>query len=586
MRERLLIRHFLRQFVSHDLISPNADRHEVLAVVAAALITLGVFVTSLLALKFQLMLYHPPAVRALAALDDYFLYIAGSMILMALLMVGQWEAVALDARDTSILGLLPVPRHIIARAKLSAILVFAAAFAVALNVFPSVAYPCLLMMSLPIGILGLFRLITAHAVVTIAAGAFGFFAILAFRELLHAALPAEWFRRASAYAQSLLVVGLVTAFLLLPTMSASIATRWLAPGTVLPYVTPPLWFVGLHEAIAGDVIGNARKGMSSRWQMLDSDATSLYRSRQTVLREVAALSFPALGAALLVGLGAFAWNNRRLPLPSAGRPLQPRRIAALLTRLALRVIVRKPLSQAGFCFTLQCLARSAPHRFAMAAAAAVWIVTSTVLLRGTDALQPRDASSVPVAVLAVQTVLVICLLGGFRYAVRMPVERRAAWLFRVAWSRRERPLLAGVKRAAFVLVVMPVLLLVVWHVSVLGLWLAAVHTACGLLLACVLIDAMLLGFRKLPFVSAYEPIGNMRVLLPLVLVASVLFAEAFVWVERLSFSDTQSTLLFVATLVAALVVVRGLDTLQRRVPVFVNFNDAPPEATQRLDLAE
>jgi hypothetical protein len=97
---------------------------------------------------------------------------------------------------------------------------------------------------------------------------------------------------------------------------------------------------------------------------------------------------------------------------------------------------------------------------------------------------------------------------------------------------------------------------------------------------------MLLGFRKLPFVSAYEPIGNMRVLLPLALVASVLFAEAFVWVERLSFSDTQSTLLFVGTLMAALVIVRGLDTLQRRVPVFISFNETPPDETQRLDLAE
>jgi hypothetical protein len=32
VRSRLLIRHFLRRFLDNDLLSPEADRHQVLAV--------------------------------------------------------------------------------------------------------------------------------------------------------------------------------------------------------------------------------------------------------------------------------------------------------------------------------------------------------------------------------------------------------------------------------------------------------------------------------------------------------------------------------------------------------------------------
>ena len=52
MRERHLVRHFVRGFIDNDLISPDTDRHEVLSVVCAALITLGLFVSVLRSMKF------------------------------------------------------------------------------------------------------------------------------------------------------------------------------------------------------------------------------------------------------------------------------------------------------------------------------------------------------------------------------------------------------------------------------------------------------------------------------------------------------------------------------------------------------
>ena len=70
-------------------------------------------------------------------------------------------------------------------------------------------------------------LIAAHLTSTTAAAAFGFVAVLAVRELLHAMLGTAGFRRISVVVRAALVVALVTTLLLIPAMSFRVATLWL-----------------------------------------------------------------------------------------------------------------------------------------------------------------------------------------------------------------------------------------------------------------------------------------------------------------------------------------------------------------------
>ena len=63
MRERLLVRHFLRRFLDNDLISPNADRHVAIVTAVAALIAPALFVTVLLSFKYQYT-FNPPGVTS------------------------------------------------------------------------------------------------------------------------------------------------------------------------------------------------------------------------------------------------------------------------------------------------------------------------------------------------------------------------------------------------------------------------------------------------------------------------------------------------------------------------------------------
>ena len=70
MPERLLRRHFVRRFLDNDLISPDADRHEMLAAISAGLIAGGLFVTLMMSLKYVLQVFQSPGRTAVPALDD------------------------------------------------------------------------------------------------------------------------------------------------------------------------------------------------------------------------------------------------------------------------------------------------------------------------------------------------------------------------------------------------------------------------------------------------------------------------------------------------------------------------------------
>ena len=121
MRERLLTQHFVRRFLENDLVSPDADRHEVLSLVGAGLLSSTMFITIGLALKFMFMPLQSPGRTAILAVDDRLLFLACAMIVMALVAVTSWDGLGLDPRDSSILGHLPIRHGVIVRAKLKAV---------------------------------------------------------------------------------------------------------------------------------------------------------------------------------------------------------------------------------------------------------------------------------------------------------------------------------------------------------------------------------------------------------------------------------------------------------------------------------
>ena len=168
---RLLTGVFLRRLIDNDLISPHADRHESLALLCATVVSVAVFVTFFLSTNYLAAFIQLPGPTALSALSDRFLFISASMAISALAALIVWDALSLETRDAAILGPLPLSARTIIRAKLAAIVVFAAVLAVALNAVPSVLYPAFLtinMRGMSVG--GLLRLIAAHATTVVRGG--------------------------------------------------------------------------------------------------------------------------------------------------------------------------------------------------------------------------------------------------------------------------------------------------------------------------------------------------------------------------------------------------------------------------------
>lgn len=555
MLESPLTRHFLAQFLENDLISTDTDRHQVLSFVGAALIATGLFGTVLLSLKYLFTPFQTPGWTSVVSLDDTFFYSACSMTVLALVAVAEWDALSLDARDAAILGPLPIERRTMVWAKLSALTIFATSFVVALNLVPSLIHPFLLTAKLPIGLGAIALLVLAHATMTVASGLFGFAFVFGLRELLRATIGPVWFSRISTHVQAALVVFLVAALLLVPAWSSDVVRRRLTTDAVTTYLTPPLWFVGIHEVLGGRAIDSLPRSDVPAWIARDEfQATNSYRGRRSLFETLASVATLALMVTVGGALALYSWNCRRLPAPLPERRRGRYRWTVRLGQMTRRLAVPHAPAQAGFVFTVRTLTRSAPHRTSIAVAMAVGLAAILVVLQAGAIQRAVELSSAPLSFLAIQTMFVGVLLAAFRRAVGIPADLRASWIFQNAWCGNERQVLEGAKRAWLVVVLGPTLMaLLPLHAFVVGWSMALAHWTFGVLVGLVGLEASLLGFSGLPFVSKHEPSQNWTTRGGAFFLAFVAAVYGLAAIERLALS-TRTGSMTAAIVLAVLLV--------------------------------
>jgi hypothetical protein len=592
MTFRLVTRLFLRRLIDNDLISPHADRHQSLAVLFGFVVSLAVFVTFFLSTPYLSAFIQLPGIAALSALSDRFLFIAASIAISALGALMVWDALALEARDAAILGPLPIAARTITHAKLAATMVFGAVLTVALNAVPSVMYPAFLTVNIR-GIAGatILRLIAAHATTVIMAGLFGFFGILAIRGILRLLLGDQAFRRASSGVQSALVVSMVTALLLAPTVRARDVRNWVGAAVVPQWPAGPvLWYLGVNETLAGHLVAETPIVLPPRMPPIASlirgnqAARAAYRPLLPPFAAQARRAWVSLPLLTALALTTFLWTNRRLPDQSAGVPA-PSRIRTSVRRMAERYTQEDPEAQAGFFFALQTLTRSAPHRTIIGIAVAAGLTHALMVLAHSDG-RSLEIQTTPVGVFGISIMLLLVLLAGVAYAVAVPAELAANWTIQMAWLGDERSYLAGVKRAAMLLVAVLLVLMLPLHVALLGIAVAIVHSLLGLLLAVAALDALFLPYRKLPFACSYVPLENPKIVWPVGFVSLLLVTYGFAKAERWALHAPTRTIALGLVLGAFAFLVKAIDRARRRERRPVRFDDRPVLATQRLGLFE
>ena len=396
----ILTRHFLRRFLENDLISPEADRAQLLAVVGAALFSTTIFVTLMMSFKY-VGGFCTPGQAAVASLDDKFFYIALSMDggaagRGAMGCAGRGrprfrhprsaaaEAAVIRRRQAGGGGHLRRGRRAAgqpgADAHLSA--------GCSVN-------------STQLAVVAMLIIVT-HAMVTLAAAAFGLpRASSRLRETLSAVIGGRWFRRVSPWVQGTLIVVLGTALLLLPPASSRIERNGcratagaLAAGVVSRRLRKD---VRAHpdDMRRGRQIEPLQRSGRARHGRLSP-------ARGPVRRSLTAELAVALPSVALPPLRLL----RELPAPAGRcrvcRAAAARPVARLCRALA---IVRGPTARAGFSFTLAAMWRSSLHRLTLACAGAAGSAMSLVALSGIEFRTRATDGRRPTAVFVVQPFL-------------------------------------------------------------------------------------------------------------------------------------------------------------------------------------
>jgi len=602
---KLLAHHFFGRFLYNDLLSPNGESQANVAFVLAGLAVSSVWMVGLLFFTYSSP-FIPPSERLLMALSHKYQFIAISMVLMALVTTLQWDALGLDARDLSNLGPLPIPGNRLLTAKVLALLALFSAFTVALNLVPSLGFPIAWFSLVPIGLPRVAWLMFVHAVVTTAAAAFGFAVVLALRGLLLVAAGPRMFRSLSTLAQFVLVLGLVTLFFLIPAGGSSVS-RGLERNERATVFSPATWFLGAYERVtAPGLLGD--EGMlthtkSALWTRTrrrvpteridrivgrtEDEARERYDAVFPALSRLGGLAAPAFagatGLGILLYFAGYARSAGRLREAAVANTRRGAHVRRAARRIAEAIVVRQPVTRAAFFFTLHALTRSGKHRLYVAGYMAlglawVFVINSSGLER---------AGVLPsLNTLAAQLTLLFFGLAGFRAVMDIPAELRSNWVFQATWVGDLRHYLAGVRRAAIIAVVVPLLLVLFpLHTALWGLRLALEHAAVGAVVAMILLETMMVGYRKLPFTCSYAAKGSFKFLWPAYLAAFLVSTFGVASLERGALEDSGRTLTLLTWLFVALVILRVLRSWRARQQAEIVFEDLPEPPTLRLGLS-
>jgi hypothetical protein len=470
-----LVRHFLGRFFDSDLVTEPGQWTRVLVTTFALLLPAFCLVDQVLLQKYR----HFSALASAepyrhAVRGDQLWLITLGMSAVGLLTAVQWQALFPGKRDYFALGTLPIRPKQIFTAKLIALLILVSTVIFVMDALPSVLFPVVSKGRWQIHP-SLLKNILAHAASCVAACYFSFFALLGTQGLLLTILPRAWFSRLTNYLQGLAFMVMLALAVLSFSISPVVERLLVRPG--VGNWLPPVWFLGLYQAMLGD-----------------PDPFFHQLANQAVI---------GLGAAVLISLTSYLMSYRRhreLAVEGAAASENESQLGGWL----LNRVIPDPRQQAVLVFMAKTLARSSQHRTVLMG----YLGFSLAILLGGIA-EVRAAVKPERVLLAsfayAHMVLLLFLLAGLRNIFTIPVELRANWTFQITEREGRENWLRAVGRLA---VIPPILLVVAAPMPVefalLG-WRGVAE--CLLLTAAYLLlhESLFYEWQKLPFTCSYLP---------------------------------------------------------------------------------
>jgi hypothetical protein len=558
VRNDRLFRHFLYQFVENDL-SPDADRHQVLAVAAAGLVTVPLFVTVFMSVKYLMHPLQAAGWTEVTMVGDQVTFCAVSMLVAGIIATLEWDSLSLSQRDIAILGVLPIPRGEVVRTKALALISFAGASIFALTALPAILHPLLMTAALPMSPFALVPLMLAHAISTILAGALAFSCVVAIREGLYLVLGPAGFQRVTNGVRSAVLLVLLVGLALVPARVSDNAEWMFGRGKTPLALVPVSWYAATHVAIAGRILDSLpRRDMPARLAAVEARFTMEYRSSRDTFPPLALRGVAAVILATLVGLAAHIRNARRQSLLSdvAAPPSKRHRLRPLDT--AVRLLLGTGARRAGFAFGIRTIIGSPRHRVFVIASAAVAVAVALVM-------SPGPSAPIRTLTVAPQTLMLCFVIAGFRAAVRTAADPRAAWIFGVTDTGTLRQYRGGVRLVGVVAIVLTVVGMLPIHVEAWGPGIAVTHALNGIVLGWILVEASLREARR-PLVDSIPPADGVNTVGVGLLGGAVLLVFVVSKIEAVTIGDPVRSSLFFLGIIAIAGIVHAANA-QLPVPV-------------------
>jgi hypothetical protein len=560
----LLVRHFFGRFFDNEIVSQTSDMRTNVVQALGLIASPGMF------LPFYMIPQHVrfdrPFEHGWLLITDYYFFVVYSMIVMGLVMVFEWDALFPDRKDYLILTPLPLGGNAIFAGKVVALVAFLGLFVIDSNFFCTLLGPLVSdsdSMARPL----LGQVLAAHAIAVVSGGVFVALVFAGLQGLLINVLTGRAFRRISPWVQMASMGLLISALFLTPLVIDTLRPLFERQSPVLRYF-PPFWFLALYMDLLPGQPGGP----------MFHDLAQLARHALEVSAAVFTIAY----------LAGYRRHARRVmeSLETAGDG--PGWLRARFDRTVNRWLLPHPLERATFHFISNTILRTARHRLFLASytGVAFALALPSIVKVGAKPGVPIVALSAA-GLLAIPLTLSFFAVSGLRAAFNLPAELRANWIFQITESDERWAHIRAARKWIVVMGIVPLFLLLAPFEFVFRGWaLGLVHLSFALVLSLLMLNLLLVWFRKIPFTCSYFPGKTSMAGMAFVYILSFLFYSwAMASLEARLIRSPGELLVFYGIAILAL---RGLMLLERSemgVDDSLIYEDQPDPIVRTLELS-
>jgi hypothetical protein len=562
----LLVRHFFGRLFDNEIVSQTTDMRTNVVQALGLIASPGMF------LPFYMIPQHVrfdrPFEHGWLLITDYYFFVIYSMIVMGLVMVFEWDALFPDKKDYLILTPLPLGGNTIFAGKVVALVGFLGLFVIDSNFLCTLLGPLVSdrdVQAVMDPMLG--HLIAAHAIAVVSGGVFVALVFAGLQGLMINVLAGRAFRRISPWVQMASMGLLISLLFLTPLMIDVLRPLFERNSPVLRYF-PPFWFLALYMDLLPGQPGGP----------MFHDLAQLARRALEISAAFFAITY----------LAGYRRHARRIMESLETAAEGPGWLRRAFDGIVNRWLLPHPLERATFHFISNTILRTPRHRLFLASytGIAFALALPSIVRVGAKPGVPIVVFSA-VGLLAIPLTLSFFAVSGLRAAFNLPAELRANWIFQVAESEERWAHISAARKWIVVMGIAPLLLLLApFEVIFRGWVLGLIHLSFALVLALLMLNLLLVWFRKIPFTCSYFPGKTSMAGMAFVYILSFLFYSwAMASLEARMIRSPGELVIFYGCGILAL---RGLMLLEKSELVVDDsliYEDQPDPIVRTLELS-